>query len=158
MDALIIFGAKYLWTIGIFVAVIFFILESLQKKARLALFGVFVLPLAYMAAKIAGHFFYNPRPFVVGQFSPLIPHAADNGFPSDHVLLLAAVASLFFIYNRIIGIMLWILAVLVGISRVFAGIHHTVDIIGSATIAALISFIVFIFIHMLLKKFGDKKI
>src|SRR3990167_1992340 len=136
MDALIIFGAKYLLTIGIFVAVIFFILESLQKKARLALFGVFVLPLAYMAAKIAGHFFYNPRPFVVGQFSPLIPHAADNGFPSDHVFLLAAVASLFFICNRIIGIMLWILAVLVGISRVFAGIHHTVDIIGSATIAA----------------------
>ena len=51
-------------------------------------------------ALILGHLYYNPRPFVVGNFTPLISHSVDNGFPSDHVLLASAIASILYFFSK----------------------------------------------------------
>ena len=59
--------------------------------------GVISLPLTYVLGVIARSLYFNPRPFMVSGVEPLISHAADNGFPSDHTLLLASIASLVFI-------------------------------------------------------------
>ena len=53
------------------------------------------------------------------------------------MLLAATVASIVFVYNRTLGACLWVLAVLVGISRVMAGVHHIVDIFAAALIAVI---------------------
>ena len=81
--------------------------------------------------------YYNPRPFFEENFTPLIPHLADNGFPSDHLLLLSALAILICIFNRHWAVPLWIIALLVGISRIYAGVHHFADIFGSIFIALI---------------------
>jgi membrane-associated phospholipid phosphatase len=41
---------------------------------------------------------------------------------------------------------LWLLAIIVGVARVIAGVHHTIDIIGSLIIATIIPAIIFHFI------------
>ena len=101
------------------------------------IFAVLLLPLSYIAAKIISHFYFDPRPFVVGNFTPLIPHAADNGFPSDHTLLGAAIAFAIFRFNKKLGLLLLFFAILVGFSRVLAGVHHASDIAGSIVIAGV---------------------
>ncbi len=46
-----------------------------------------------------------------------------------------AIASLVFIYNRKLGSLLAVISFIVGFSRVLAGIHHPIDIIGAMGIA-----------------------
>jgi undecaprenyl-diphosphatase len=97
--------------------------------------SVISLPLAYIFSKITSIIYFDPRPFVVGHFTPLITHAPDNGFPSDHMLLASAIASIIFAYNKKLGVVAWVIAFVVGASRVLAGVHHWIDILGSAVIA-----------------------
>lgn len=141
-NILIIFGAKYLHWLSIIIALIYLLKQPKARRKEIFVFAVIALPTAYAAAKIAGLFYYNPRPFVAENFLPLIPHAPDNGFPSDHALLGGSIAAILFPYSPILSGLAWFITSLVGLSRVFAGIHHPVDIFGSWTIAIAIVFLV----------------
>lgn len=139
MNALFIFGAKYLYLVAIIVAILYFLRQPREIKKKIIILGLVSLPTMYIVAKLIGFLYYDPRPFVVGNFAPLIPHADDNGFPSDHTLLLAAIASVIYPFSKKISILFWMIALTVGFSRVFAGVHHIADIIGSIIIAMIIS-------------------
>ena len=153
-DTLVIFGAKHLWLVALFIGALYFFLQSKELKNKIILFAAIVFPVTYIIAKGIGFFYYNPQPFVVEQFVPLIAHVPDNGFPSDHTLLVAALASVIFFYNRFLGSVIFLLAFAIGISRVFAGVHHVVDIIGSIVIAMIVTTIV----HYILKKIKRRTI
>ncbi|MCX6762335.1 MAG: phosphatase PAP2 family protein [Candidatus Moranbacteria bacterium] len=138
MSTLIIFIAKYLFFVSAAIAIIFFLKQLRQKQKEMLIFAVILLPLSYVIAKIVSRFYFDPRPFVQGNFAPLIGHAADNGFPSDHTLLAAAIAFAIFHFNKKLGLFLFFLAVLVGVARVLAGVHHAADIAGSLIIVGLV--------------------
>jgi undecaprenyl-diphosphatase len=129
-------GAWFLWK-----------LPKEQRKSAL-LFGAIALPVAYLCAVIASKLYYDPRPFMNGGVPSLIPHAPGNGFPSDHTLLSAAVAAVVWVYSRRVGLVLFGLALLIGLSRVYAGVHHLADIIGAIVIAILATWLV----HYLLER------
>ncbi|HAS00193.1 MAG: PAP2 superfamily protein [Candidatus Moranbacteria bacterium GW2011_GWC2_37_73] len=152
MDSIIIFGARHLTAVMILIAFVFFLKLSREKKMEIIVFAVITLPVIYLMAKISSLFYYNPRPFVVEQFVPLIPHADNNGFPSDHTLLSAAVASVVYFFNKKLGALLLILALLVGTSRVLAGVHHAVDIAGSIIIAFVVSFLMYKYVLPIILK------
>lgn len=138
MEAIIIFLAKYLVYIGLIVATGFFIFLPRAKQKRLALYGVIALPATYVVAKLLALLYYDPRPFVVGNFTPLVAHAPDNGFPSDHTLLLAALASVLYPYSKKASWTMWVITLVVGFSRVAVGIHHSIDIVGAIIIAIVV--------------------
>lgn len=135
MDSLIIFSAKYLFLVSVIALGIYFFRSP--KEIRISMFrvGIILLPLTYAIGLLARALYDNPRPFVVENLTPLIEHAADNGFPSDHTLLLASLASLATFFNRKLAIFLWIITLVVGASRVLAGAHHSLDILGSIIIS-----------------------
>lgn len=143
VDLFFIVGAKYAIVLSLVLALWCFLKAPRDAQKRIAFFGMVALPLIYCTALIASHFYDNPRPFVVGNFTPLIPHAPDNGFPSDHMLLASAVAAIISFYSRRMGAILWVLALYIGISRVSVGVHHPLDIMGSAVIALVIALLVF---------------
>ncbi|HFC10912.1 MAG TPA: phosphatase PAP2 family protein [Candidatus Kaiserbacteria bacterium] len=160
LNVIIIFSAKYLYllSIGLFVLYGF-----LTKKHRndFILFSLLVLPVSFLFGVFAGHFFYNPRPFVTSNVVPLIAHISNNGFPSDHALLTGTLASIVSIFDAPMAIILWILAIFVGGARVLAHVHHTIDILGSYTIAIMSATILYPLISKLrapflrvLKSFG----
>ncbi|MCX5699287.1 MAG: phosphatase PAP2 family protein [Candidatus Omnitrophica bacterium] len=134
-DLVFIFGAKYLYLLVIVIAFAWFLIQPKPRKKEILIIAGICLPLVFVISKIVGYLYYNPRPFVVGHFKPLIYHSADNGFPSHHELLVSAIAAMIFIFSRRIGLVLWILALLVGFSRVYAGVHHLIDIAGSILIS-----------------------
>jgi len=149
---LIIFGAKYLILIVIFLAGIFFIFKKKEIKKRIAIFGIVILPATYALGKLVSLFYYNPCPFVEENFQPLIPHSPDNGFPSDHVLICAGISSLIFIFNKKLSILLWIMTLIIGFCRIYAGVHHLIDILASIFIAIFVLIIVNYILNPIVKK------
>lgn len=132
---LIIFAARDLIFFILAVAFIFFLRLPRQKKVDFILFAALSLPLAYLAAKLAAFGFPESRPFIAEHFTPLVPHADTNSFPSGHTLFSTAFALLVFNMNRSFGLFLLALAFLVGAGRVFAGVHYPADIAGGFLIA-----------------------
>lgn len=141
--AFIVFAAKYFHLLVILVALVILATSPKPTRKDLARLGALTFPLSFLISKIVGHFIYNPRPFVVENIRPLIAHAPNNGFPSNHALLTFTIAFVFFAYNRKIGISLFLLGLIVGAARVAAKIHYPQDILGSIIIAGLATFIGF---------------
>ncbi len=139
MHFLTIVGAKYLIYVLLLIAGIFFLQMDRPVKYQMARFALFSLPVTFAVAKLGSYFFYDPRPFVSGHFIPLIAHAADNGFPSDHALLAFAVAALVFHIEKKFGTVLYVLALAIGVSRVAAGVHSFIDIFGSFVICVVVA-------------------
>lgn len=142
-DSIFVFGAKYLYLLAFVVAAIWLVRLPAEKRKGALIFAAVALPAIFIASRIASWLYLDPRPFVVGHFTPLVPHAADNGFPSDHTLLVSAIASIIFPFDRKTSVFVWIVAALVGISRVYVGIHHLIDIVGSVVISIAMSAIVY---------------
>ena len=147
VDTLSIFAANYLWYVIIGIAVVYFLIQPRPVQKHMLIFTALVLPLVYLVSLLGGALYYDPRPFVVEHFTPLIPHKPSNGFPSDHVLWSAATAAIIFPSNKYVSLILWLLTILVGASRVYVGIHHPIDIAGSIAMAILVAFIVYLIIR-----------
>lgn len=130
----VVFSAKYLLYIIALIALIFFVLANRNIKIRIIKSLIISAPLALILAKISSLFIYDTRPFAAENVIPLISHAADNGFPSDHTLAAMLIAIVIFKFNKKLGTVLIILAILLGVARVLAKIHHPLDIAGSIVI------------------------
>jgi undecaprenyl-diphosphatase len=137
MHSLITFVGKYFIVLSIVVAVAFWLRLGTKKKIALGWRVVVGGVLAEGLAQIASRLYYDTRPFVTEHVVPLIAHAADNGFPSDHALLASFLGFVVLCYSRKVGLLLLLVAILIGWARVAAHIHHPIDIIGSFLIAAL---------------------
>lgn len=137
-DLFVIFCAKYLVYVAVALFLAYFFVARRRTKRKMLLLSVISLPLVYIIAKVAGWFYFDPRPFVVGDFTPLIAHVADNGFPSEHTLFASALAAIITLFSPRVGIVLWGMAFLVGLARVFAGVHHFADIAGAVVISTVV--------------------
>ncbi|MBI5743607.1 MAG: phosphatase PAP2 family protein [Elusimicrobia bacterium] len=142
-DLLVIFGATYLFLAIPAVALVYFLKQPRAERRRLLILGAISLPVIYVTAKLAGALCCNPRPFVLGDFTPLVPHCPDNGFPSEHTLFSAAISAVVWAFGRKTGALLWGLTALVGLSRVLAGVHHLADICGSILISGVVVWIIY---------------
>jgi undecaprenyl-diphosphatase len=142
LDTLGVFGAEYLYIVLLAIALVWYLLQPRAKQIEMIAWGVGALPIMYVLLIMAGIVYFDPRPFVSDHITPLIEHAPDNGFPSDHTLLCSATSSIVFFYNRWFSGFLWILTALVGASRVYTGIHHPLDILASVAIAVFVTLLV----------------
>lgn len=129
-------AAKYL--ILIYPAVLIY--QVLRNRERRAL--VFVIFIAILVAcgigYLIGHFYPTSRPFADGVVVNYVKHVADYSFPSDHMTFACTVA-FGFIFGRAYKLGLWllVLAFVIGLSRVFMGIHYPLDIAGGLVLGFL---------------------
>ena len=151
---LLIIAANYLWYVIIGIAVVYFLFQPRGEQKRMLILAALVLPLVYIVSILGGALYYDPRPFVVEHFAPLISHKPSNGFPSDHVLWSAATAAIIFPSSKYLSLLLWVLTILVGAARVHAGVHHPIDIVGSMLMAIVAASIVYLIIRRM-KMFRD---
>ena len=136
-----IFLATKLYIVVVVVALVYVLLLHKERRNQVSLLALLTLPIAFVLGKVASLFIDNPGPFVVDGITPLLQHAADNGFPSDHTLLSATVACIVFAHHKTLGVVLLGLSILVGVARVWAGVHHYLDITGSVVIAISATYI-----------------
>lgn len=133
---MIVFAAKYLIALPVLVFLAYCLFLRGKVLTQLVWLSALSLPVAYVLGRLAGLLYNDPRPFVADNFTPLIKHAADNGFPSDHTLFAATIAMIVLYVDKRAGALLWLVAIIIGVARVFAGVHHVLDIVASMLIAA----------------------
>jgi len=139
MHEIIIFTAVY--AIAIPIVCLAYIIYTLEVSERRKLFVILIVGgiVSILLSKLAGFIYSDPRPFFADHVIPFITTPTDNGFPSDHTLLSAFLGFVVLYASKKLGVGLLILAALIGIARVAAGVHHAPDVVGGF-MAATVSF------------------
>lgn len=137
MDMFIVFCAKYLIVIIGLLALSYWLTLPRKQKTEVLIMGAITGIVAFILAKTGSAMFTDPRPFVTDGVTPLFAYTADNGFPSDHTLLGMIITMAFLGVSRRWAVNLFVLTVIVGASRVVAGVHHPIDIVGGILFGAL---------------------
>ena len=137
MQTLIAWTADYTLFVVAAAAALSWLMTRRSEKVAYAATAVVAMGLVSVLVKVAGVLWSDPRPFVVDHVTPLISHSIDNGFPSDHTALAAAVATVVFLRRRAAGVVLLALSALLGVSGVFALVHHWPDVLAGAAIGVL---------------------
>jgi undecaprenyl-diphosphatase len=155
MRGVIVFVAKYFIFLSLLVAAIFWLRATTKEKFALGWRVVIGGAIAEGLAQVAGRIYYDTRPFVSEHVAPFFAHAPDNGFPSDHALAASFLGFVILLYSRSTGILLLVIAVLIGWARVVSRIHHPIDIIGSFVISGISVAIVQFAVHVWTKRRSD---
>ena len=118
---------------------------KIKKKTLWFLFLSIISPFfAYFLKILISIVYFRPRPFVTlaNVHQLLFKSPLDASFPSGHTVLAFALAFSVFYKNKIWGSIFLILAMLIGLGRIFVGVHYPLDIIGGILVAFLATFIV----------------
>ena len=84
--------------------------------------------------------YFRSRPFAVlpaEQVHLFFYHPTDSSFPSNFATLLFAAAISIFIYNRRMGTILFVIALIGAFGRVLIGVHFPLDIFGGIIYGAV---------------------
>ncbi len=85
----------------------------------------------------------SPRPFIVFEdLVPLILHGGLDAFPSGHATFFGALAVSVYLINKKIGRYFIFGALLIGLSRIAAGVHWPIDILAGYIIGIWIPLII----------------
>jgi membrane-associated phospholipid phosphatase len=102
-------------------------------------------------------FIQRPRPYVAypNEILPLIaPNMKElyESFPSGHTIFCFAIATILYRYNKTYGYIAYVISIVVGLSRVFAGVHYMTDILA----AAILGVVTALGTHAIYKKYLKK--
>lgn len=97
-----------------------------------------------LANQAVAQLWARPRPFVAhaGAVHPLVAHAADSSFPSDHATAAFAIAGVLFARHARLGLLAVIGAAVAGYARVYCGLHYPGDVAAGAVIGLIVAVIV----------------
>jgi len=113
--------------------------ERDQKGVMTALMG---LGVANLAVEMINNFFFRPRPFADLEISLLFYQPTDSSFPANPAAFGFAVAMGVWLWNRKVGAVMFGLAAIFALSRVYAGVFYPLDVVGGAAIGMIVSLLV----------------
>ncbi len=110
-----------------------------EKKKKEVLRIIFASILAGTVALIAKELFALPRPYLINGNQPLAGHFTTSSFPSLHTALAFALATTIALHQKKMGLLLFLVALLIGIGRMLANVHYLIDVASGALIGILIA-------------------
>ncbi|MFS0901763.1 undecaprenyl-diphosphatase [Priestia aryabhattai] len=137
IDMLMILISKKVRYVFMFVLIFMWFRNYSQKKVTI--YAVTSSAFTLFINKLIKCFYFKPRPFIKRRVGILIPSKMDSSFLSKHTLLTFAVSTSIFLHERVIGSVMWGLALLTGFSKIWVGHHYPSDIIRSAFIGSVTS-------------------
>jgi undecaprenyl-diphosphatase len=149
-----LFFSKY----GIVFFFLSFIYLIMKKKVEAFFCAFLAMAIAFSLDFMITVFWQRPRPYISHENEILTPVLSglrvDNAsFPSAHTYVAFAIATSVFLYgHRRLGILLFLLALLIAIARIGAGLHYPSDVIGGMLLGIASGVIAYTVVHCYEKK------
>ncbi|MET4561077.1 undecaprenyl-diphosphatase [Lysinibacillus parviboronicapiens] len=139
---MIIIAEYTVFFLAIFVILLWF---TKNKEHKIMLIcGSIAFILAEIVGKLAGLLHFNHQPFaVLSNTNQLIEKAVDNSFPSDHTILFFSFCMTFWLFKKGTWFGWILLAILVGVSRIWVGVHYPLDVFVGAVIGITCASIIY---------------
>lgn len=143
LNPLMIFLAKYLKYFLVLGILIYWFTRKKQNRIMI-ICGMIAFIIAEILGEFAGKIYSNNQPFAeLTNVNQLIGHTVDNSFPSNHAIQFFSICVTFLLFKKNLRFMWLILAFLVGISRIWVGVHYPGDILVGAILGTLSAYICF---------------
>ncbi|CAN2227454.1 PgpB Membrane-associated phospholipid phosphatase [Candidatus Nanopelagicaceae bacterium] len=104
--------------------------------------AILVLPvgLATVISEVISRFYIRQRPFAaMSDIKLLVPHSADGGMPSHHMVFMVSIAMMFYHFSKKLGIAFIVLSLISGIARISAGLHYPSDVLAGALVGGVLA-------------------
>ncbi|MFC1710169.1 phosphatase PAP2 family protein [Patescibacteria group bacterium] len=99
--------------------------------------------IAWVISLIVKDLLGTTRPFGINGGPPLtITLPTGSSFPSSHAAFAFAIATVVWLYNRALGAVYLVAAVIIGIGRVVSNVHFPIDVVGGAMLGSFIAIVV----------------
>lgn len=156
-DGLGIFFASYLqYILVLFLTVPVFVAASKKERNKNLLIAFWALAAAAVSrigiVETVYYFYCHPRPFLIGGAKQLVETAAVCSFPSGHAAFFFALSAVVFLNNWKWGIWFFAGSILMGLARIFVGVHYPLDILGGAAAGLIIGWLMNKIFHILQSK------
>lgn len=143
LNPTLVFIAEYM-VFFLAIAIIIFWFTRIHKNRMMVICGTITFVLAELIGKLVGKVHSNNQPFAeLPNVNKLIEKAVNNSFPSDHTILFFSFCVTFWLFSKKLGYLWVVLAFLVGISRIWVGVHYPADVIVGAIISIVAALIVY---------------
>jgi undecaprenyl-diphosphatase len=146
-DLALIFWAKYFAFVLWFWLIVLFFFPNMGENFNLnretIIYIHLVGALVWFSVLLIKTIRFTPRPYLTKQTKVLIKKKkSSSAFPSGHTALFFALGGIFIHFSLPLGLLIFICAFLVGMSRLISGLHWPIDILGGAIIGTLIGFFI----------------
>jgi undecaprenyl-diphosphatase len=146
LDYSAIFLARFLP----YLLVVFLFLYSLRARdINLFVFPVISGVLARLLNEVVHIFYKEQRPASLSEAKVIIPVPKSLSMPSGHASFFFAMSFMTFFYNIPLAVIFIICSCLIGIARVFCGVHWFRDIIAGTVMGFISSLIVLGLVNLL---------
>lgn len=151
LDRVIVFFAVYFPVVVIILAGLFLLFhhevfkadkpfEILKQKYREIALVFAAGTLAWIFAHLFKFLFHAPRPIESLEGINLLFDKTGGGFPSGHAAFFTALAFAIFFTHKKASYVFMLLALLIGLARIAAGVHFPADVLGGFVLGGLVAY------------------
>lgn len=149
----------HLGDVGCFWLMLAFVLFWFKKTRNCSIMIVVSLLIGYVFNNLVlKNIFNRARPFeensVFKDFLLEIKMELPDGssFPSGHAFSSFCCATIVFLFHKKLGILSFVVAILIALSRVYLCVHYPTDVLAGAVIGALFAIMMFYIYRLVMRK------
>ncbi|TSC91801.1 MAG: membrane-associated phospholipid phosphatase [Parcubacteria group bacterium Licking1014_17] len=125
-----------IFVLVILIACLWFLKPSVRYRMAVVIAFASAIIARLVVVEIFHLFYHHLRPFLVLGFQPLISNDSWS-FPSGHASAAFALATGVYLYDKKLGVISYVIALFIGLSRIYAGVHWPSDVLAGAVVGIL---------------------
>jgi len=121
------------------------LVESIELNRSRVVAVFLITSFSWLISVLIKHAHFTPRPYMKRDKrlnSLLKKSRKSSAFPSGHATIFFSIASSLFLFVPSLSIVMFIVAIIVSLSRIVTGLHWPIDILGGAVIGTAVPFII----------------
>ncbi len=149
LDLIGIFSADYSGYVLLAILAVIYWRGRHVYERRMVLIALCSASASRVVAEMIRYFYHHPRPFAILPIHPLVQGEQSYSFPSGHASFFFGLSTVVSLYHPRLGLLFMITSLLMGIARVFVGVHWPADILAGLALGLMIGLVT----NILFKKF-----